>query len=150
MQKTLVLLKPDAIQRGLVGEIVSRLEARGLKIVGMKLMKVSRVLAQRHYAEHEGKPFFGGLVDFITSGPIIAMAMEGNDAITLVRHTMGATSPLDSDAGTIRGDLAVEIGRNLVHGSDSPESADRELALFFTEDELLSYARDTDIWITGS
>ena len=116
----------------------------------MKLMKVSRVLAQRHYAEHEGKPFFGGLVDFITSGPIIAMAMEGNDAITLVRHTMGATSPLDSDAGTIRGDLAVEIGRNLVHGSDSPESADRELALFFTEDELLSYARDTDIWITGS
>ena len=150
MQKTLVLLKPDAIQRGLVGEIVSRLEARGLKIVGMKLMKVSRVLAQRHYAEHEGKPFFGGLVDFITSGPIIAMAMEGNDAITLVRHTMGATSPLDSDAGTIRGDLAVEIGRNLVHGSDSPESADRELALFFTEDELLSYVRDTDIWITGS
>ena len=148
MQETLVLLKPDAVQRALVGEIVSRLEARGLKIVGMKLMQVSRELALRHYAEHEGKPFFDGLVAFITSGPIVAMALEGKDAIALVRRTMGATSPLDSDAGTIRGDLAVEIGRNLIHGSDSPESAERELALFFVDGELLSYDRDSDAWIT--
>ncbi len=148
MQKTLVLLKPDAVQRALVGEIVSRLEARGLKIVGMKLMQVSRELALRHYAEHEGKPFFDGLVAFITSGPIVAMALEGKDAVALVRRTMGATSPLDSDAGTIRGDLAVEIGRNLIHGSDSPESADRELRLFFADGELLSYDRDSDAWIT--
>ena len=149
-ERSLVLVKPDGVRRGLTGEIVRRIEAKGYTLVRLELRTATRELLAAHYAEHEGKPFFGGLVDFITSGPIIAMAMEGNDAITLVRHTMGATSPLDSDAGTIRGDLAVEIGRNLVHGSDSPESADRELALFFTEDELLSYARDTDIWITGS
>ena len=148
LQKTLVLLKPDTVQRGLVGEVVSRLEARGLKIVGMKLMQVSRELALRHYGEHQGKPFFDGLVGFITSGPIVAMAVEGESAIELVRRTIGATSPLDADAGTIRGDLAVEIGRNLIHGSDSPESAQRELDLFFDEGELLSYARDTDTWIT--
>ena len=150
LQTTLVLLKPDAVQRGLVGEIVSRLEARGLKIVGMKLLQVSRELALRHYQEHQGKPFFDGLVGFITSGPVVAMAVAGESAIELVRRTMGATSPLDSDAGTIRGDLAVDIGRNLIHGSDSPESARRELALFFGEGELLSYTRDTDTWITGA
>ena len=150
LQTSLVLLKPDAVQRGLVGEIVSRLEARGLKIVGMKLLQVSRELALRHYQEHQGKPFFDGLVGFITSGPVVAMAVAGESAIELVRRTMGATSPLDSDAGTIRGDLAVDIGRNLIHGSDSPESAHRELALFFDEGELLSYTRDTDTWITGA
>jgi len=150
LQTTLVLLKPDAVQRGLVGEIVSRLEARGLKIVGMKLMQVSRELALRHYQEHQGKPFFDGLVGFITSGPVVAMAVAGESAVELVRRTIGATSPLDSDAGTIRGDLAVDIGRNLIHGSDSPESAHRELALFFDEGELLSYTRDTDTWITGA
>ena len=148
-QKTLVLLKPDAVQRGLVGEIVSRLEARGLKIVGLKMMQVSRELALRHYEEHQGKPFFDGLVDFIISGPIVALALEGENAVGLVRRTMGATSPLDSDPGTVRGDLAVDIGRNLIHGSDSPESARRELALFFAEAELLDYTRDNEPWITG-
>ena len=148
-QKTLVLLKPDAVQRGLVGEIVSRLEARGLKIVGLKMMQVSRELALRHYEEHQGKPFFDGLVDFIISGPIVALALEGENAVGLVRRTMGATSPLDSDPGTVRGDLAVDIGRNLIHGSDSPESAQRELALFFAEAELLDYTRDNEPWITG-
>ena len=150
LQTALVLLKPDAVQRGLVGEIVSRLEARGLKIVGMKLMQVSRELALRHYQEHQGKPFFDGLVGFITSGPVVAMAVAGESAVELVQRTIGATSPLDSDAGTMRGDLAVDIGRNLIHGSDSPESAHRELALFFDEGELLSYTRDTDTWITGA
>ena len=143
------MLKPDAVQRGLVGEIVSRLEARGLKIVGLKMMQVSRELALRHYEEHQGKPFFDGLVDFIISGPIVALALEGENAVGLVRRTMGATSPLDSDAGTVRGDLAVDIGRNLIHGSDSPESAQRELALFFAEAELLDYTRDNEPWITG-
>ena len=147
LHKTLVLLKPDAVQRGLVGEIVSRLEARGLKIVAMKMIQVSREIALRLYEEHQGKPFYDGLVGFITSGPIVAMAVEAESAVQLVRRTMGATSPLDSEPGTIRGDLAVHVGRNLIHGSDSPESADRELALFFYEDELLGYTRDTDAWI---
>ena len=148
LQRTLVLLKPDAVQRGLIGEIVSRIEARGLKIVGMKLMRVSRELALRHYQEHQDKPFFDGLVEFVTSGPIVAMAVEGESAVELVRRTVGATSPLDADVGTIRGDLAVDIGRNLIHGSDSPESARRELDLFFAEGEILNYRRDTDAWIS--
>ena len=148
MEKTLVLLKPDAVQRGLCGEIIGRLERTGLKIVGMKLMLVSDDLANRHYGEHVGKPFFDGLVGFITSGPIVAMAFEGNNAVSIVRKTMGATNPADSPPGSIRGDFGVDIGRNLVHGSDSPESAVRELSLFFTGDELVSYGRATDSWIT--
>jgi nucleoside-diphosphate kinase len=148
LQNTLVLLKPDAVQRGLVGEIISRLEARGLKIVGMKLIQMSREMALRHYNEHQGKPFFDGLVGFITSGPIVALALEGENAVDLVRRTMGVTSPLDSDLGTIRGDLAIDIGRNLIHGSDSPESARRELELFFADGEILNYKRDADAWIT--
>ena len=148
MEKTLVLLKPDAVQRGLCGEIIGRLERTGLKIVGMKLMQVSEDLANRHYGEHVGKPFFDGLVGFITSGPIVAMAFEGNNAVSIVRKTMGATNPADSPPGSIRGDFGVDIGRNLVHGSDSPESAVRELSLFFSEDEPLSYGRATDSWIT--
>ena len=147
MDRTLVLVKPDGVQRGLIGEIISRLERRGLKIVGMKLMQVSGELANRHYGEHEGKPFFAGLVGFITSGPIVAMAIEGNNVVGLVRTTVGATTPADSAPGTIRGDLGVDIGRNLIHGSDSDESAKRELSLFFTEGELLDYSRDTDPWI---
>ncbi|HIA16874.1 MAG TPA: nucleoside-diphosphate kinase [Dehalococcoidia bacterium] len=147
MDRTLVLVKPDGVQRGLIGEIISRLERRGLKIVGMKLMQVSGELANRHYGEHEGKPFFAGLVGFITSGPIVAMAIEGNNVVGLVRTTVGATNPADSAPGTIRGDLGVDIGRNLIHGSDSDESAKRELSLFFTEGELLDYSRDTDPWI---
>ena len=148
MEKTLVLLKPDAVQRGLCGEIIARLERTGLKIVGMKLMQVSEDLANRHYGEHVGKPFFDGLVGFITSGPIVAIAFEGNNAVSIVRKTMGATNPADSPPGSVRGDFGVDIGRNLVHGSDSPESAARELGLFFAEGELLSYGRATDPWIT--
>ena len=147
MDRTLVLVKPDGVQRGLIGEIISRLERRGLKIVGMKLMQVSGELANRHYGEHEGKPFFAGLVGFITSGPIVAMAIEGNNVVGLVRTTVGETNPAASAPGTIRGDLGVDIGRNLIHGSDSDESAKRELSLFFTEGELLDYSRDTDPWI---
>jgi nucleoside-diphosphate kinase len=147
MDRTLVLVKPDGVQRGLIGEIISRLERRGLKIVGMKLMQVSGELANRHYGEHEGKPFFAGLVGFITSGPIVAMAIEGNNVVGLVRTTVGATNPAASAPGTIRGDLGVDIGRNLIHGSDSDESAKRELSLFFTEGELVDYSRDTDPWI---
>ncbi len=147
METTLVLLKPDAVQRGLVGAITARLESTGLKIVGIKLMRVSNDLAERHYAEHVGKPFFESLVSFITSGPIVAMALEGDGAISFVRKTMGATNPADSAPGSIRGDFATDIGRNLVHGSDSPESAARELALFFDESEILNYARATDAWI---
>lgn len=148
MEKTLVLLKPDAVQRGLSGEIIKRLERTGLKIVGMKLMQVSEELANRHYGEHVGKPFFDGLVGFITSGPIVAMAIEGDNSVAIVRKTMGATNPADSPPGSIRGDFGADIGRNLVHGSDSPESAVRELALFFDEGEILSYDRATDPWIT--
>ena len=147
METTLVLLKPDAVQRGLVGTITTRLESTGLKIVGMKLMSVSNDLAGRHYAEHVGKPFFEGLVSFITSAPIVAMALEGDGAISIVRKTMGATNPADSAPGSIRGDFATDIGRNLVHGSDSAESAARELALFFDDGEILDYARSTDTWI---
>ena len=143
-----MLLKPDAVQRGLSGEIIKRLERTGLKIVGMKLMQVSEELANRHYGEHVGKPFFDGLVGFITSGPIVAMAIEGENSVAIVRKTMGATNPADSPPGSIRGDFGADIGRNLVHGSDSPESAVRELALFFDEGEVLSYERATDPWIT--
>ncbi len=150
MERTLVLLKPDALQRGLTGEIISRLEARGLKIVAVKLMQMTETLAQRHYQAHVDKPFFPGLVEFITSGPLVAMVLEGKDAIEVVRRTMGETDPANAGPGTIRGDLAIDIGRNLVHGSDSPEAAQREIDLFFQEAEILDYRRDTDRWITES
>ena len=148
METTLVLLKPDTVQRGLVGEIVNRLEKTGLKITGMKLMQVSQELANQHYGEHVGKPFFEGLVSFITSGPIVAMAVQGNGAVGIVRKTMGSTNPAESPPGTVRGDYGIDIGRNLVHGSDSAESAAREVALFFDEAELVDYCRATDHWIT--
>ncbi|MBM3942297.1 MAG: nucleoside-diphosphate kinase [SAR202 cluster bacterium] len=150
MERTLVLVKPDGVQRGLAGEVISRLERRGLKLVGLKLMQVDEALARRHYAEHVNRPFFPGLVQFITAGPVVAMAWEGGNAIELVRQTMGATDPAKSAPGTIRGDLGVNIGRNLVHGSDKPESAQRELNLFFKPAELLDYQRSTDPWITES
>ena len=150
MERTLVLLKPDAVQRGLIGEIIYRLEARGLKIVAMKLMQMSEAMARRHYEAHVGKPFFQGLVEFITSGPLVAIVLEGKDAVEVVRTTMGATNPVKASPGSVRGDLAVEIGRNLIHGSDSLEAAQREVALFFHESELVSYSRDTDPWITES
>ena len=150
MQRTLVLLKPDALQRGLVGEVMSRLERRGLKFVAMKLMPVSDELARRLYAEHVGKPFFDGLVRFITSSPIISMVVEGENAVALVRDVMGATNPQDASPGTIRGDLAVSVGSNLIHGSDSEDSAKREIGLFFSPEEIVEYSRDIDRWIIES
>ena len=147
MERTLVLIKPDAVQRGLIGEITSRLENKGLKISGMKLMKVSEELAGRHYGEHVGKPFFDALVNFITSSPIVALAIDGDNAVSVVRNVMGATNPQDAANGSIRGDLGLSIGMNLIHGSDSPTSSERELALFFDESELLDYDRDVDNWI---
>jgi len=147
MEQTLVLVKPDGVQRGLTGEIIGRLERRGLKLVAMKLMQVDDALAHRHYGEHVDRPFFAGLVSFITSGPVVAMAWEANNAVEIVRNTMGVTNPANAAPGTIRGDLGVDIGRNLIHGSDSPESAARELALFFKPEEILSYSRSNDGWI---
>jgi nucleoside-diphosphate kinase len=147
MERTLIIVKPDAVQRGLIGAVLSRLEARGLKLVGLKLMQIDEALARRHYAEHEGKPFFAGLVRYITSSPVVVGVLEGPNAIEAVRATVGATHPVKAAPGTIRGDLALEIGRNLVHASDGPATAEREIALFFREAELLRYERATDPWI---
>ena len=150
MQRTLVLIKPDAVQRGLSGEIIARLERRGLKLVGMKMLHVSQELAHRHYGAHVDKPFFGSLVDFITSSPLIAIAVEGENAVEVVRTTMGATNPVEASPGTVRGDYGLTIGLNLIHGSDSPESAEIELALFFDENEIIAYQRGIDDWIIES
>jgi nucleoside-diphosphate kinase len=147
VERTLVLLKPDAVQRGLIGAIITRLEQRGLKLVGMKLLQVSRELAERHYAVHKGKSFYEGLIHYITSCPVVAMVWEGKEAIELVRRTMGSTNPMNADPGTIRAEYAVEIGRNLVHGSDGPETAEYEIPLWFTEAEMTSWPRDLDRWI---
>jgi len=147
LERTLVIIKPDAVQRGLTGEIVTRFERRGLRIAALKLMQIDQALAQRHYAVHEGKPFYEPLIRYITSSPVVVMVLEGNDAIEIVRRTMGATNPAEAAPGTIRADFSLEIGRNLVHGSDGPETAAFEMPLFFTEDEILSYERDTDHWI---
>ena len=147
MERTLILIKPDAMQRGLAGEIISRLERRGLRVVGMRLFQMDEDLARRHYAEHEGKGFFEGLIAYITASPIIAAVFEGTGAVEVVRRTMGSTNPSAADAGTIRGDLAVEMGRNLIHGSDSLDSAKREIELFFDERAVHSYPRDLDRWV---
>ncbi|HUX77189.1 MAG TPA: nucleoside-diphosphate kinase [Anaerolineae bacterium] len=147
MERTLVIIKPDAVQRGLIGEIVTRFERRGLRIAALKLIHIDEALARRHYAIHEGKPFYEPLIRYITSSPVVVMVLEGNDAIEIVRRTMGATNPTEATPGTIRADFGLEIGRNLVHGSDGPETAAFEVPLFFTEDEILSYGRDTDRWI---
>ncbi len=150
MQRTLVLVKPDGVQRGLAGELISRLEQRGLKLVAMKMMGVTEELAGRHYSAHRDKPFFPDLVAFITSSPIVAMVVEGANAVELVRSTMGATDPVQAAPGTIRGDLATSIGQNLIHGSDSAESAQKEIDLFFDPSEIISYDREVDRWITES
>ncbi len=147
MERTLVIIKPDGVQRGLIGPIITRLEQRGLKIVGLKMMQITPELARKHYAIHEGKPFFDGLIRYITSSPVVVMVVEGKKAIEVVRATMGATNPVSATPGTIRADYALEIGRNLVHGSDGPETAQTEIALFFKPEELLDYTRDTDRWI---
>lgn len=150
MERTLVLVKPDAVQRGLAGEIIGRLERRGLKLAGMKLMRVTPELARRHYGAHVGKPFFEGLVTFITSSPLVAIAVEGENAVDVVRTTMGATNPAEAAPGTIRGDLGLTIGANLIHGSDSAAAAAAELALFFGEGEVVDYERDIDRWVIES
>jgi nucleoside-diphosphate kinase len=150
LERTLVLVKPDGVQRGLAGEVISRLERRGLHLVGMKLVRVSRELAERHYAEHRAKPFFGELVDFITSAPVVAMVWEGPGAVSLVRATMGATDPAASAPGTIRGDLALSIGQNVVHGSDSAPRAAEEVELFFDAGELVEWTSDQAVWVTGA
>jgi nucleoside-diphosphate kinase len=147
VERTLVLIKPDGVQRQLIGPIITRLEGRGLKIVAMKLIQVSQDLARRHYAIHEGKPFFEPLISYITSAPVVAMVVEGPRAIEATRNTMGATNPVNATSGTIRADYALEIGRNLVHGSDGPDTAATEIALWFDEDEILTYQRDVDRWI---
>ncbi|MGE3076963.1 MAG: nucleoside-diphosphate kinase [Dehalococcoidia bacterium] len=146
-ERTLFLVKPDAVQRGLAGEIIKRLENRGLKLVGLKLMLVSRATAEKHYAEHKGKPFFNGLVDFITSAPVVAAVLEGTNAIDIVRATNGLTNPASAAPGTIRADFGLEMGRNLVHASDSAKSAAREIKIFFKPSELVEWTRDSDKWI---
>ena len=147
MERTFIIIKPDAVQRGLTGEILSRFEARGLRIIGMKFLQISQALAEKHYAVHAGKPFFNGLVNYITSSPVVVIALEGTNAVAAARKTIGATKPQEAEAGTIRGDLALEIGRNLVHGSDSVENGLIEVGNFFTADELISWPRNTDPWI---
>lgn len=147
MERTLVIIKPDAVQRGIIGPILTRLERRGLRFAAMRLIQISPELAARHYAVHKGKPFFDGLIEFITSGPVVVAVVEGRNAINIVRKTMGATNPAEAEPGTIRADFGLEIGRNLVHGSDGPETAAYEIALYFTEEEMLSYERAIDGWI---
>ena len=147
MERTLVIVKPDGVQRGLAGEIISRFERRGLRIAAMKLMQMSLELAQRHYAVHKGKPFYEPLLQYITSGPVVVMVLEGRDVIETVRRTMGATNPAQAAPGTIRADFGLEIGRNLVHGSDGPDTAAYEIPLFFSKEEILSYERAVDGWI---
>lgn len=150
MERSLVLIKPDAIQRGLAGVIISSLERRGLKIVAMKMLQMDRTLAQQHYAIHRDKPFFNDLVEFITSNPIVATVFEGEKAVEAIRQTMGATDPAKASPGSVRGDYGLDIQQNLVHGSDSAENAEKEISLFFSPEEILVYSREIDRWVTGS
>ena len=147
-ERTLVIVKPDGVQRGLIGPILGRLEARGLKLAALRFLSVSQELAARHYAIHEGKPFYAGLIEYITSGPVVATVFEGKDAIAVVRNTVGATNPANAAPGTIRGDWALEIGRNLIHASDSVENGQAEAALWFPGDELVAWQRETERWIS--
>lgn len=147
MERTYLMVKPDGVQRGLVGQIISRFEQRGYKIVGLKMMQISREIAEKHYGEHAGKPFFQGLVEFITSGPVVAMVVEGKDVVATAREMMGATNPLKAASGTIRATFGVDVGRNIIHGSDSLESAQREIGIFFRPEEMVDYGRAIDTWI---
>jgi nucleoside-diphosphate kinase len=147
VERTLVIIKPDGVQRQLVGPIITRLEQRGLKLVALKMIQVSQDLARKHYAIHEGKPFFEPLIKYITSAPVVAIIIEGPNAIEVTRNTMGATNPVNAASGTIRADYALEIGRNLVHGSDGPETAIAEIELWFDKGEILTYQRNVDRWI---
>lgn len=147
MERSLVLIKPDAIQRGLAGEIISRLEKKGLKIVAMKMLHMDKDLAQRHYAIHKGKAFFDDLVSFITSSPVIGIVIQGKNAVEIIRQMMGETDPAKAPSGTIRGDFGIDIGHNLVHGSDSLENASKEIDLFFSAEEIFNYDRELDTWV---
>lgn len=147
MERTLILIKPDGVQRGLIGEIIKRLETRGLKLVGAKFMQVDKKLAETHYAEHMGKPFYPGLLRYICSSPVMAMVWEGRNSVAIVRQMMGKTSPIDADPGTIRHDFAMIPERNLTHASDKPERAEEEIALWFKEEEIVGWVRASDDWI---
>lgn len=147
MERSFLMVKPDGVQRNLIGEVVSRFEKKGFKLAGAKLMQITRELAEQHYGEHKERPFFGELVDFITSGPVFAMVWEGEGVIATARKMMGATNPQDAASGTIRGDYAVQVSQNIIHGSDAPESAAREINLFFNESELVSYSKNVDAWV---
>jgi nucleoside-diphosphate kinase len=149
MERTLVLIKPDGVQRGLVGEIIGRFERKGLKVAGLRFLDVSRALAERHYAVHAGKHFYDGLVEFITSGPVVAVALEGPDAIATVRRLVGRTMPNEAEPGTIRGDLGISGLRNLIHASDATDTAASELALWFPPGDLVDYGRTIDSWIVA-
>ncbi len=147
MERTLVLVKPDGVQRGLVGAIVDRFERRGLRLVGLKLIRIDRAVAERHYAEHRARPFFPQLVAFVTSSPVVAMVWTGPGAVALVRTMMGATDPAAAPPGTIRGDYGIDVGQNVVHGSDGAERAEEEIALYFGPDELIDWERDGERWV---
>lgn len=150
MERTLIIVKPEGVQRGLVGQVVARFESKGLKIVGLKLMQITRETAERHYAEHAGKPFYEGLVDHITSSPVVVGVLEGPDAVSVARIMMGVTNPRAAAPGTIRGDFGLDIGLNIIHGSDGAESAQREVGIFFAPEELVSYERAGDRWVAGA
>lgn len=147
MERSLIILKPDAIQRGLIGPILTRIEQRGLRIIGMKLIQIDEALARRHYAVHEGKAFFNSLISYITSGPVVVLVVTGSHVVDMVRSMVGATNPVKAAPGTIRGDFALEIGRNLIHASDSPENGEMEVNLFFRPEELVDMRRSVDQWI---
>lgn len=150
METTFLMVKPDGVQRGVVGEVISRIEDRGLRITALKMMQIEREMAEEHYAEHEGKDFYGPLLEYITSGPVVAMAVKGKSSISMIRDMVGSTDPADADPGTIRGDYGVEIGRNIVHAADSEESAERELDIFFDEEDYQTYSRVEEKWIYES
>ena len=147
MERTFLMIKPDAVQRNLIGEIVSRIERKGLKLVGAKLMTVPKSLAEEHYAEHTDKPFYGNLIDFITSAPVFAMVVEGEDAVHIARHIIGSTNPSGATPGTIRGDFGLTVGRNIIHGSDSVESANKEINLWFNAEELSDFTESREAWL---
>lgn len=148
-ERTFTLIKPDGVQRGFVGNIISRFEQKGLKVVAMKMLVVSGDLAKSYYSEHIGKPFFEPLIEYITSGPSVAMVLEGDDAVKVTRKMMGATDPKEADQGTIRGDFGLQVGRNIIHGSDSLSSAEREISLFFSEKEIIDFKRIDEEWLYG-
>jgi len=147
VERTLVLVKPDAVQRGLIGEVIARFERRGLRLVAAKFIQVTTSLAETHYAEHKGKPFYDGLIQYITSAPVMAMVWEAPNAVAAVRQTVGSTKPAESAPGTIRHDFALEVGRNLIHASDQPETGEREVALWFKKEELVDWKRSVDQWV---